>query len=98
VSFVVWGGVMRDWKAEVDALVAETMAFAKSVDDELRRPAPQPREYIERIGLKPLDYGGSERDEILKRVATFRAHQQRFAREREDYAVSTLRKVKPLSS
>jgi hypothetical protein len=30
----------------------------------------------------------SEREEIRQRVATFKAHQQRFIRERKDYAAS----------
>jgi len=30
----------------------------------------------------------SEREEIGQRVANFKAHQQRFMREREDYAAS----------
>jgi len=50
------------------------------VSDEIAEP---PR-------LEPMKWGGSEREEIRKRVATFKANQQRFTREREDYAVSTL--------
>jgi hypothetical protein len=40
-----------------------------------------------------MKWGGSEREEIGKRVATFKANQQRFTREREDYALSTLMRV-----
>jgi hypothetical protein len=32
----------------------------------------------------------SERDEIQRRVANFKAHQERLAREREDFAASLL--------
>ncbi len=88
---------MGHWKAELDALVAETRSFTSAIHEELARPAPQPKESIERIGLKPLDYGGSERDEILKRVQNFRTHQQRFIQEREEFAASMLFKLKPLT-
>jgi hypothetical protein len=43
--------------------------------------------------LEPMKWGGSEREEIGKRIATFKAHQQRFFQEREDYALSTLMRV-----
>jgi hypothetical protein len=33
------------------------------------------------------------RDEILQRVANFRAHQERFTREREDFAAAELRRM-----
>jgi hypothetical protein len=39
------------------------------------------------------DYGGSERDEIRKRVESFKAQQERFMREREEYANSLLRRI-----
>ena len=50
-------------------------------------------ETAEQPRLEPMKWGGSEREEIRKRVATFKAHQQRFTREREDYALSTLLRV-----
>ena len=53
---------------------------AQVVSDET---AEQPR-------LEPMKWGGSEREEIGKRVATFKAHQLRFTQEREHYALSTL--------
>ncbi|WP_377827450.1 hypothetical protein ACFKHW_21235 [Bradyrhizobium lupini] len=80
-----------DWKAQFDALVTETKAHTEALNWEARRPRAQPREAVERIGLNPLDYGGSERDEIRKRVENFRKHQEQFSREREEYASSILR-------
>ena len=53
---------------------------AQVVSDET---AEQPR-------LEPMKWNGSAREEIRQRIATFKAHQQRFIREREDYALSTL--------
>lgn len=88
---------MHDWKSELDALVAETMAFAKSLKVEIERPQPQPKGVDERDGLSVRDYGASERDEIMKRVESFKAHQERFMREREEYADSLLRRIRPVT-
>jgi len=67
---------MADWKADFDALVNETVAFAKGISHE----RPLPRDVV-------------EREEISRRVANFKAHQQRFMREREDYAASVLKRM-----
>ena len=84
---------MSEWKAKLDALVADVEAQNwKAV-----RPQPQPKDAVERIGLKPLDYGGSERDEIRKRVQIFKAHQERFRREREEYAAAALSRARPIT-
>jgi hypothetical protein len=80
---------MADWKPDLDAIVNETMALAKGISHE----RPLPREMVERVGLKPLDWGGPEREEISRRVANFKAHQQRFIRDREDYAASVLKRM-----
>jgi hypothetical protein len=78
------------WKADLDALVTETWAFTGTLIDSVTQPCLQPRETIQRIGL-----GGSpEREEIRKRIETFRAHQRRFNREREDYAASVIRNMR----
>ena len=50
-------------------------------------------ETAEQPRAEPMKWAGSEREEIGKRVATFKANQQRFTREREDYALSTLLRV-----
>ncbi|WP_375791472.1 hypothetical protein ACE102_47125 (plasmid) [Bradyrhizobium sp. vgs-9] len=90
---------MHDWKSELDALVAETMAFAKAMKVEIELPRPQRKEIVERGGLSvPVsDHGASERDEIRKRVESFKAHQERFMREREEYADSLLRRIRPIT-
>ena len=84
---------MRDWKAELDVLVAETMALTSNPDDNVARPRPQPQETTESIGLNPIDWRDAEREAIRQRVETFRANQQRFIREREEYAASVLLKA-----
>ncbi|GLR91412.1 hypothetical protein [Bradyrhizobium iriomotense] len=88
---------MRDWKSELDALVAEATAFAGSLKVEIEQPRPQPKKVVDRGGLSVPDYGGSERDQIRKRVETFKAHQERFMREREEYANSLLRRIRPVT-
>lgn len=86
-----------NWKLEPDALVESTMAFARDVERQpipdlpvaLRtaeqaladtsRPIPLPATFT------PMTWAASERDEIRQRVNNFKAHQQKVAREREDY-------------
>ena len=72
------------WKANLDTLVEETMAFAKSV----RVEPTIPRTLVEPNRMPSVNWMDSEREEIGHRVANFKAHQQRLTREREDYAAS----------
>jgi hypothetical protein len=82
------GGIkMTDWKTDLDALVREAMALAKSV----RVEPPMPRTIVEPNRM-PVNPNKSERDEIRQRVSNFKAHQERFAREREEFAASLLKK------
>jgi len=70
---------MTGWKADLDALVQESMALAKSI----RVEPPMPRTIVEPSRMPPpVNLNKSERDEIQQRVSNFRAHQERFARER----------------
>jgi len=80
---------MADWKTELDALVEETTAFAKS----LRVEPPMPRTIVEPNRMPPVSRIVSEREEIRQRVANFKAHQQRFISEREDYAASESKRM-----
>lgn len=57
------------------------MAFAKSLKVEIERPRPERKKVVEPSDLSLPDYGGSERDEIRKRLEPFKAHQERFMRE-----------------
>lgn len=86
---------MHDWKIDSRPWVAETMAFANSVRIEIQPPRPLPVESLESSSLSAPDYGGSEREEIMKRVDSFQAHQKHFTREREEYANSQLRRIRP---
>lgn len=87
---------MNDWKSELDVLVAETMAFTNSLKVVVNAPQSLPEHAVERDGLSTL--GGSEREEIKKRVESFKAHQERFTREREQYANSLLGRLRPITN
>jgi hypothetical protein len=94
-----------DWKLELDALIESTMAFAKDVKPEpmadlalvvrtaeqalADKSSPIPRP----AAVTPMTRPTSERDEILRRVSNFRAHQERMAREREGYYLQARAKM-----
>jgi hypothetical protein len=81
---------MTNWQADLDALVQETMALTKSV----RVEPPIPRATVEPNRMLALNLNNSERDQIRQRVAKFKAQQERFAREREDFAASLLKRMR----
>jgi len=81
---------MTNWKADLDALIDETMAFAKHI----HVSPPMPRTIVEPNRMPSVNWMSSEREEIGQRVANFKAHQQRFMREREDYAASLWKRIK----
>jgi hypothetical protein len=94
-----------DWQRELDALIESTMAFAKDVKPkpisdlapvvrtaeqvlaDKSKPIPLP------AAVTPMTWPRSERDEIQQRVSNFRAHQQKMAREREDYYLQAKAKM-----
>jgi hypothetical protein len=80
---------MTNWKADFDALVEETMSFAKKY----RVDPPMPRTIVEPSRLPPVNLSNSERDEIRQRVSNFKAHQERFARERDDHAAFQMKRM-----
>jgi hypothetical protein len=80
---------VTDWKTDRNPLVDNGMAFAKVVPGE----APA-KDLADRPRLEPMNWGGPQREEITQRVSNFKAHQQRLTKEREDYATSTLKKMK----
>jgi hypothetical protein len=99
---------MSDWKADFAALVQETMAFVKtsSVGPVVPRAAtesPLPRTAVEPAAppaiepstswLPPVSLPKSERDEIRQRVSNFKAHQERVAREWEEFAAVQLKRM-----
>ncbi|MCS3765848.1 MULTISPECIES: hypothetical protein [Bradyrhizobium] len=88
---------MHHWKKELDALVAETLAFTKSLKVQIELPRPESKKVVDPSDLTLPDYGGSERDEIRKRVESFKEQQVRFMREREEYAELLLRRIRPIT-
>jgi len=95
------------WKKERDLLVAETMAFVQSVTGRAtaaeRRLEPMPphdpaktERPVEEVAIaRPSPTRYSElREEIQGRVAAFRAHQELFHRDRDEYYNSVLAKVR----
>ena len=80
---------MLDWKADLDRLVEDTVRFANRV----RVQQPMPRTVAQSGRMPLVNWAKSEREEIGYRIANFKAHQQRFMREREDPAASELKRM-----
>ena len=84
------GNAMLDWKADLERVVENSTTFAKRV----RVQSPMPRTIIEPGRMPLVNWAESEREEIGYRIANFKAHQQRFEREREDHAASELKRMR----
>ena len=71
------------------------MALTKNIRVEPGMPieCPMPRTIVEPSRLPPASLEESERDDIQRRVAKFKAHQERFAREREEFAAALLKSM-----
>ena len=80
---------MLDWKADLKTLVEGTTTFATRV----RIQSGMPRTVAEPDRMPLVNWAVTEREEIGRRVANFRLHQQRFTRERKDYAASELMRM-----
>ena len=80
---------MVDWKADLDSLMQDTEAFVQRVAVE----SPPPPTVVTKS--RPLsERAAAEREEIKRRVANFKAHQERFMREREDHAAAELKRMR----
>lgn len=98
---------MEKWKSDLDALINDTMAFAAASQAAVsasrvavvlplsipRQSTPMTTPPISQPSrdVQPNTRAKSEREEIVRRVASFKAHQERWTREREDYANSILK-------
>jgi hypothetical protein len=86
---------MKPWIWDRDRLVEQTLAFVEStaVTNLPRSEAPVARnsEPSKSPANRPLL---SERDDILRRVAAFRAHQFRIAKARTSYCDSVLARTR----
>jgi hypothetical protein len=69
---------------DIEAVLADTLVIREAP---VTREAPKPTQIV-----RP-DFKGDFKSEIRDRVANFRAHQERFNREREAYGSATMAKV-----
>ena len=96
-----------NWKQELDALIESTMALAK---DAKREPIPdipvamktaeqpladKPSPVKSPATITSIAFQTSARDEILRRVSNFKAHQEKMARGREDYYLQVKARMMP---
>jgi hypothetical protein len=102
------GLVMTDWMKQRDLLLEEALAFAQSVaanaprtalstahqPDAEQRFASSVQRPVAATEPAPKETPDMERTAILRQVANFKAHQQRFQREREDYFQKTMAKAR----
>jgi hypothetical protein len=92
----LWGLRVMDWKRELEALIEDTMALAKGVKPEPISDVQAAMRSVEQaladtpkpvgsLTALPSILARSESDEIRQRVSNFKAHQEKMARDREDY-------------
>jgi hypothetical protein len=78
----------------MESLLAETTPAAQAPTETSRDTAREmPREISRPAPLARPDLRGDFQSEIRARVANFRAHQERFNREREAYCSATMAKM-----
>jgi hypothetical protein len=94
-----------DFKLERDALIESTMAFARSIRPKsisdltdvggmVEQPLADTSKPIpSSAAITSMTWPMLDRDEIRQRVGNFRIHQEKFAREREDYYLQTRAKM-----
>ena len=95
--------VVENWK-DLERLVEQTMALAKSARDEAAAgPTPFLNAVEEALAapnsspiqktFAPIVWPAYGREEIKRRVANFGAHQKKMTREREDFYLQTMARV-----
>jgi hypothetical protein len=90
---------MKWWMRERDQLIEQTMAFVEGVtaarpvrtEPSTKPEPPAKAEPSKPAALAPM---ASERAEIERRVANFKAHQLKFQREREAHYNAVLSKTR----
>jgi hypothetical protein len=99
---------MNDWMKQRDLLVEEALAFAQAVaarapkialtpihqPDAAQGMASSAGRSLALAEPAPTDTLDRERIVIQRRLASFKAHQERFEREREEYFRKTLAKAR----
>jgi hypothetical protein len=89
---------MNDWHTELEELFKRNANFVKSVELKVEAARVVPSAIVEPVIAPPVVKVSSEREEIIKRVASFKAHQRRAIHERETYATSVLVRLKAMLS
>jgi hypothetical protein len=93
---------LQKWKSDQDALISDTMAMvaaARATESAIAQPLPTPEpswatEVPNSVRVHAaLWTEKSQREEIRERVASFRAHQEQWTRERQNYANAILRRI-----
>jgi hypothetical protein len=82
------------WEQAQPAPAAPIIAQAAVIEEAaVEVPVETPRQLLSPAPLARLDLREDFQSEIRARVANFRAHQERFNREREAYCTATMAKV-----
>jgi hypothetical protein len=76
--------------AEIVSVRTVTVAFEPPYADPLPQAVPPPHP----LPVTPPRAGSDFRSEMQARIASFRKHQERFEREREEYCAATLTKLR----
>jgi len=95
---------MEKWKSDLDALINDTMAMVAAAQANgsvsgfaQLSSTPEPTGATELPSFVSVDdarwTANSEREQIRRRVASFKAHQEQWIRERESYANSILQRI-----
>ena len=98
---------MSSWQNDLDALVEESMAFARNAKGQsaAAEPSVEPVLVIAQQALAeprprataaPMMWTVSQREEIKQRVANFKAHQLKMQTDREDYYLKTMSRTRAI--
>jgi hypothetical protein len=98
---------MNDWMKQRDLLIEETLEFVQGISTDSKIVAPSAQRTVKGNesptsvqnpvvveGPAPKDKLNMERTAILRRLENFKANQQRFQREREEYFQNTMDKAR----
>jgi hypothetical protein len=101
------GFVMIEWRKQRDLLIEEALAFAQAIAANAptavvrEHPSDSEQSIASSAGRTfaiaepvPTNTPEGERIVIQRRLANFKAHQERFEREREEYFQKTLAKAR----
>jgi hypothetical protein len=94
------GHIVKLWKSKRDLLVEETLAFVQEVASAESHREVTPRQVVATVKSviqpnlpKPKDRLFKD-EELEKRLSEFKAVQQKFERERDEYFKATMAKIR----